>query len=191
MSRVSAALQRTTRQGNTLQHCNAQQRTAMQCDTIATRTHPYLKIYAVRQVSAAVMHCNVLQHTATLCNALQHTATHCKTLQHTATHCNTPPYTTQNCNTIVTRTHPCLKIHAMRRISAAVMHCNVLQHTATLYNALQYTATHCNTLQHTATHCNTLQHILQHNSNTHCNKIATHIHPYLQTMPTTPLIEAR
>jgi hypothetical protein len=178
ISRVSAALQRTTRQGNTLQYRNAQRRTAMQCDTIATRTHPYLKIHAMRQVSAAVMHCNALQHTATLYNALQHTATHCNTLQHTATHCNTPPYTTQHCNTFVTHTHPYLKIHAMRQVSAAVMHCNALPHTATLYNALQHTATHCNTLQYTAIHCNTLQYTLQHNCNTHCNKIANYIHPY-------------
>jgi len=39
------------------------------------------------------------------------------------------------------------------------IHCNTLQHTATLCNTLQHTATYCNILQHTATYCNTLQHM--------------------------------
>jgi len=37
-----------------------------------------------REVQEREVHCNTLQHTATLSNTLQHTATKCNTLQHTA-----------------------------------------------------------------------------------------------------------
>ena len=77
-------------------------------------------------------------------------------------------------------------------------HCNILQHTAKLWNTLHHTlfraATHCNThmlpestggaqasgsvtcntLQHVATHCNTLQHT------------ATHVRLRSQMMPLPP-----
>ena len=43
-----------------------------------------------------------------------------------------------------------------------IMHCNALQHNATLCNTLQHTATHRNTPQHTALHYNTLQHAAAH-----------------------------
>ena len=80
-------------------------------------------------VSAHLLHCSTLQHTATHCYTLLHTAAHCSTLQHTATHCNT--------------------------LQHIATHCNTLQHTATHCNTLQHNATRCNTLEHAATHCNT------------------------------------
>jgi len=75
-----------------------------------------------------IVHCNKLQHIASLCNTLQHAGSHSKkpfwsilavtwsTLQHTATHCTT------------------------------------LQHIAPHCNTLHHTATHCNTLQHAEPH---------------------------------------
>jgi len=36
-----------------------------------------------------MLHCNILQRTATHCNMLQHTVIHCNTLRHSETHCNT------------------------------------------------------------------------------------------------------
>jgi len=39
--------------------------------------------------AAGIVHCNILQHTATHCNTLQQPVTHCHMLQHTTTHCNT------------------------------------------------------------------------------------------------------
>jgi len=61
-----------------------------------------------------MVHCNILQHTATHCNTLQHTATHCNTLQHTATHCNTLQHSATHCNTV----------------QHSASHCTTLQHTA-------------------------------------------------------------
>jgi len=159
ISRVSAALQRTTRQGNTLQHRNAQRRTAMQCNTIASRTHPYLKIHAMRRISAAVMHCNALQHTATLCNRLQQTSTHWNTLEHTAIHCSTLQHTAIHHTTLQHNSNTHTPMSKDPRYLSNQC-CNVMY-----YYALQHTATHFNAPQHAAMQSNTL---------------ATQAHPYLK-----------
>ena len=105
----------------------------------------------MRRISGGVMHCNVLQHTATLYNALQHTATYCNTLQYTAIHCNI------HYNIIATHTATKLQItytHIQRSTLSvkSVLHCNALQCTATHCIALKRTALHCNTLQCNAAH---------------------------------------
>ena len=48
---------------------------------------PYIYIVSKCRCIMYILHCNILQHTATHCNTLQHTATHCNTLQYSSSKC--------------------------------------------------------------------------------------------------------
>ena len=98
----------------------------------------------------AATQCNTVQHTATNCNTLQHTSTHLTSsrgfvrvaakLQYTATLCNTLQHSakhgedlisTVNCITTLTQ-----HTTSSRGFMRVVIHCNTLQHSATLCNTL-------------------------------------------------------
>jgi len=113
--------------------------------------------FQVLGYQATAIHCNTLQHAATLSNkpqqmahvarryiAASHCAFHSHTLRHTATHCNTLQHTATRCNTLQHTTTRRNTLHQRLHTSHPPTHCNTLQRTET----------HCNILQHTATHCN-------------------------------------
>jgi len=153
----------------TAPYCNALSRTTMVyprplCQVVIVSSHVFR---SARLSSRTATHCNTLQHSGTLCNTLQH-STLCSILQRTATQCNELPsrlatmlsHPFRSVPTLYMSAHPvccsvlqcvavcgsvwqCVAVHIQCSTGLSgriVLHCNALQHSATLCNALQHSA---------------------------------------------------
>jgi len=129
----------------------------MHCNTLqhtASLSYSQQHTYKSRTVTWEPSY--TLQRTATHCNAMQRTATHCNALQRTATHCIALQRTATYCDIMqYTTTYSTRRRLTSNTVAAHHTWAQWLVHICTHYNCntLQTHVAHCNTLQHNATQC--------------------------------------